>query len=320
MMSPSTTTPARAKKGTPLWPLVLVFLVGLAVLCYPLVSSWLNARAQSYVVNEFEAELAKLSHEELERQVILAQNYNAHLSDRTSLIRDPFSETPLPSGGVAYAQVLSISDIMGRVIIPKIDVDLPIYHGSSDLVLQEGIGHIEGSSMPVGGYSTHAILTGHRGLPNSRLFRDLGELQIGDLFYLRSAAGTLAYQVDQILRVLPYEIESLVIIPAQDYVTLITCDPYMINSHRILVRGHRVAYQGELDEDSTAQASPTQASAPASGLPTPLPPPAGTRPETTLSVWEKYREYWLALAVLVLLMLLVAFGTRRKRKKVRDGR
>ena len=133
--------------------------------------------------------------------------------------------------------------MMGSVIIPEIDEELPIYHTTSEAVLQKGVGHFPSSSLPVGGDSTHAVLTGHRGLPSKKLFTDLDKIVEGDVFYIRILEETLAYQVDQILTVLPQETQALQIEEGKDYVTLVTCTPYAVNTHRLLIRGHRIPYE-----------------------------------------------------------------------------
>ena len=165
----------------------------------------------------------------------------------------------MPGSGYAlpdnYLEVLNTDGIMGRLTIPKIGVDLPIYHGSSEESLQKGVGHIESTSLPIGGEYRHAVLTGHRGLPNAELFTRLDELTVGDTFYIHVLDRTLAYQVDQITTVEPDEMETLRAVPGEDYVTLVTCTPYGVNTHRLLVRGTRVPYTP--GEEGTADAAPT---------------------------------------------------------------
>ena len=167
---------------------------------------------------------------------------NERLAASAGAVEDPFSTTAETSP--EYEELLRIEDngMMGYIRIPKIDVELPIYHGTSEPVLQVGAGHISTTSLPVGGASTHAVLTGHRGLPSKRLFTDLDQIVEGDIFYLKVLNETLAYKVDQILTVLPHETEALQIAEGEDYVTLVTCTPYGVNTHRLLIRGHRIPY------------------------------------------------------------------------------
>ena len=182
-----------------------------------------------------------------------AEEYNENLAGDP--VHDPF----VPGSGYAlpdnYLDVLNIDGVMGRITIPKIGVDLPIYHGTDAETLEKGVGHIESTSLPIGGEYRHAVLTGHRGLPSSELFTRLDELEPGDQFYLHVLDATLAYQVDQILTVEPQELETLVAEPGQDYVTLVTCTPYGINTHRMLVRGTRVPYVPEAEQSTQAAAA-----------------------------------------------------------------
>ena len=171
-----------------------------------------------------------------------AQEYNQSLVNTTKLY-DPFSTTGKPSK--EYMNLLNVSKdgMMAYLQIPKIDVKLPIYHSTNNGVLQKGVGHMEGSSLPIGGTSTHAVLSGHRGLPNSKLFTDLDKMKVGDIFYISVLGDTLAYEVDQIKTVLPSQTDDIEIVDGEDYVTLVTCTPYSVNTHRLLVRGKRTDYK-----------------------------------------------------------------------------
>lgn len=144
--------------------------------------------------------------------------------------------------------MLEVNEMLGHVEIPRIGQDLPIYAGTTDEVLEKGLGHLEGTSLPIGGTSTHAVVTGHRGLPNAKLFRNLDQLVEGDVFYIHNIEGTLAYQVDKIQVVDPSDFDPVLVEEGKDYATLLTCTPYMINSHRLLVRGHRIPYQAAVDD------------------------------------------------------------------------
>ena len=222
---------------------LLVLVVAFAVLLYPTVSSYVNEKNGSKVVSNYDAESVRLSNAEKEKMLEDARAYNKEMLSNIDLI-DPFSQGE-KSLDARYESLLNIdgSGMMGYIRIPKIKVEIPIYHGTSESVLQAGVGHFWGTSLPVGGESTHTVLTGHRGLPTKTLFTNMDKLVEGDVFYIKVLDKTLAYQVDQILTVLPEETEALSIVPGQDYATLVTCTPYAINTHRLLVRGHRIPYE-----------------------------------------------------------------------------
>lgn len=222
---------------------LLVLVVAFAVLLYPTVSSYVNEKNGSKVVSNYDAESVRLSNAEKEKMLEDARAYNKEMLSNIDLI-DPFSqgETSIDE---RYESLLNIdgSGMMGYIRIPKIKVEIPIYHGTSESVLQAGVGHFWGTSLPVGGESTHTVLTGHRGLPTKTLFTNMDKLVEGDVFYIKVLDETLAYKVDQIRTVLPEETEALSIVPGKDYATLVTCTPYAINTHRLLVRGHRIPYE-----------------------------------------------------------------------------
>ena len=222
---------------------LLVLVVAFAVLLYPTVSSYVNEKNGSKVVSNYDAESVRLSNAEKEKMLEDARAYNKEMLSNIDLI-DPFSqgETNIDE---RYENLLNMdgSGMMGYIRIPKIKVEIPIYHGTSESVLQAGVGHFWGTSLPVGGESTHTVLTGHRGLPTKTLFTNMDKLVEGDVFYIKVLDETLAYKVDQILTVLPEETEALSIVPGKDYATLVTCTPYAINTHRLLVRGHRILYE-----------------------------------------------------------------------------
>ena len=220
--------------------LILVLLIGLAILLYPTVSDYWNSFHQSRAIANYAEAVAAMDEADYEKLWNAAVAYNEKVAERNALI--------LPEEDVEeYNQLLNISDdgIMGYVDIPSINCSLPIYHGTSESVLQVAVGHLEVTSLPVGGPSTHCALSGHRGLPSAKLFSNLDALAEGDIFMLQILNETLTYEVDQIRIVLPNEVDDLAITPGQDYCTLITCTPYGVNSHRLLVRGHRVANQPE---------------------------------------------------------------------------
>ena len=216
--------------------IIVVFLVGLSVLLYPYVSDFFNARSQSRAVASYHEAVAVMSRQDLAEMWEAARAYNE------ALVRKQDRFHPTDEEHEAYNGLLSVttSGIMGTLEIDAIGVRLPIYHGTSEGVLQVGIGHFEGTSLPIGGVGTHAVITGHRGLPSSTLLTNLDRLEIGDTFVLYVLDDSLWYEVDQIIVVEPDDMGALGIDPEMDYCTLITCTPYGINSHRMLVRGHRI--------------------------------------------------------------------------------
>lgn len=216
--------------------LILVFLVGLSLLLYPTISDYWNSLHQSRAITEYAGQVASLDNSTYEALWAEAQAYNETLVGKPN--RFNLTEEELE----AYENYLNISgtSVIGYIEIEKIGCYLPIYHGTDESVLQVGVGHLEGSSLPVGGESTHTVISGHRGLPSSKMFTDLNQLEVGDTFVLYVLDETLTYEVDQIRIVEPQEIGELEIAEGEDYCTLVTCTPYGINTHRLLVRGHRI--------------------------------------------------------------------------------
>lgn len=221
--------------------LVLVFLAGLSLLLYPSVSNYWNSMHASQAVAEYNTKVKELSAEDYDQILENARAYNQSLLNRS----DSFSLTEELEK--EYEKQLDVGDdgIMGYVEIPNINVSLPIYHGTDDSVLQIAVGHLEWSSLPVGGESTHCVLSGHRGLPSAKLFTNLDKLTEGDIFVIRVLDEVLSYEVDRIRIVEPDELDSLQIEEGKDLCTLVTCTPYGINTHRLLVRGHRVANESD---------------------------------------------------------------------------
>ncbi|MGJ3509917.1 class C sortase [Enemella sp. A6] len=238
--------PSRRKR----WPFFLIFIVGLAILAYPLLTRIFYDTGAAQSTQEFEDARAALSPEEVERRLALARGYNEALE--TGNLSDPYTEEQ-KEGVAEYARMLELHERLGHVSVPKLALDLPMYAGTSESVLQKGVGHLEGTSLPVGGNSTHTVLTAHRGLPSARLFSELDRLDIGDKFYIHNVGGVMAYQIDQIKVVEPENFNDLLVEPGHDYATLLTCTPYMINSHRLLVRGHRVEYVAAVEERNIAE-------------------------------------------------------------------
>lgn len=205
---------------------VLLMILGLGLLLYPHISDYVNRRNSSYILEEMTRKIADVDAEEAEHQRTLAQQYNSGLLQGEE--------------GENYSSILDFGGgVMGAVQIPQIHVNLPIYHGVSEEVLSKGVGHMPNSAFPIGGEGNHAVLTGHTGLPSAKLLTDLTELQEGDLFHVRILEETLTYRVDQIKVVLPDDGTALAAEPGKDYCTLLTCTPYGVNSHRLLVRGER---------------------------------------------------------------------------------
>lgn len=216
--------------------LVLLFVIGLSLLLYPALSDYWNSLHQSAAISDYADNVADLSKENYDELWTAAKSYNASLVPRFNafLLTDEQKEQ--------YDSLLNVSGlgIMGYIEIPEINCSLPIYHGTDESVLQIAVGHISWSSLPTGGESTHCVLSGHRGLPSAKLFTNLDKLTEGSTFMLRVLDEVLTYEVDQILTVLPDEVDTLQIVEGEDLCTLVTCTPYGINSHRLLVRGHRI--------------------------------------------------------------------------------
>lgn len=216
--------------------LILVFLAGLSLLLYPSISDYWNSFHQTQAIASYEEIVAKLDDVTYERYMEDARRYNQ------KLVTKPNRFNPTEKDLEEYNELLNATGngIMGYVEIPNIKCELPIYHGVDETVLQIAIGHFVGTSLPVGGESTHCVISGHRGLPSAKLFTDLDKIVEGDHFMLQIMGETFTYQVDQILIVKPDELDALEIEEGKDYCTLVTCTPYGVNSHRLLVRGHRV--------------------------------------------------------------------------------
>lgn len=222
---------------------IIGLLVAFSVLLYPTISNYLYEKNSSRVISLYDEEIVRRDQAQIDEIMEAAREYNRELLKNLELV-DPFS-TEKQEVDQRYENTLRLNDagMMGHIKIPKINVELPIYHGTEEKVLQTGIGHFQGTSFPVGGESTHAVLTGHRGLPSKMLFTDLDKMELGDVFYINALGKTMAYEVDQILTVLPEDTKELSIISGKDYATLVTCTPYAVNTHRLLVRGHAIPYE-----------------------------------------------------------------------------
>lgn len=239
----------------------LMFLLGFAILIYPTISNQWNTYWQNQLISSYEELIGKMAEEDFTKEWEKANAFNDTII-HNNIFGDVFGENGDDIKNTEYWQILNVGNdgVMGYVSIPKINVKLSIYHGTADDVLQTGIGHLNGTKLPIGGESTHSVLAAHRGLPSARLFTDIDQLERGDMFYVHVLDETLAYQVDQILDMVDKDDsetlqKALQIEEGQDYVTLFTCTPYGVNSHRLLVRGTRVPYNGEEEIESTAAES-----------------------------------------------------------------
>ena len=239
----------------------LMFLLGFAILIYPTVSNQWNTYRQNQLISSYEELIGKMAEEDFTKEWEKANAFNDTII-HNNIFGDVFGENGDDIKNTEYWQILNVGNdgVMGYVSIPKINVKLSIYHGTADDVLQTGIGHLNGTKLPIGGESTHSVLAAHRGLPSARLFTDIDQLERGDMFYIHVLDETLAYQVDQILDMVDKDDnetlkKALPIEEGPDYVTLFTCTPYGVNSHRLLVRGTRVPYNGEEEIESTAAES-----------------------------------------------------------------
>lgn len=244
----------------------LLFLTGFAILTYPTISDQWNTFRQSQLISDYQEVVSQMEEEDFEEVWAAARGYNQTF-EQNSILSDAFGiDEAEHIEDTEYWKVLNVAGDggMGYLTIPKINIRLAIYHGTSEEVLQTGVGHLNGTRLPVGGESNHTVLSAHRGLPSAKLFTDIDQLEPGDLFYLHILNEDLAYEVDRILPMVDkddYDAleEALKIEEGKDQVTLFTCTPYGVNSHRLLVRGHRVPYNGELDTAPTPAESMVQA-------------------------------------------------------------
>ncbi len=265
--------------------LVIVLLIGLSVLLYPTVSNWWNSRVQSRSVALYKETVSEMSDEEYASVLAAANDYNARLTSLGSAVALAY-----PSRVGGYDKVLDVdgTGMMGYVTIEKINIELPIYHGTGSVVLSKGAGHLEGTSLPVGGESTHSVISAHRGLPSAKLFTNLNKLEEGDIFSITVLNETLYYEVDKISIVLPNEVRDIYIEDGKDYCTLMTCTPYGINTHRLLVRGVRT-------DDPNAQNMIVDANA--------------------SKINSLLVALFIAIPLLIILFIYVFISTRRKKKK-----
>ncbi|MFV0529670.1 MAG: class C sortase [Lachnospiraceae bacterium] len=270
-----------------------VFFIGLCVLFFPVFSNWYNNRVNYSQIESYENELDTLTKEEREEKLAAARAYNDEMASGTS-IKDPFSDSDKSLAGIEKLGYQTGS-IIGYIEIPKINVKLSILVGTTEDVLKNGAGYMLESSFPVGGEGTHTVITGHRGLPTAEMFRYLNELNKGDRFFINTYGETFAYEVDQIKVVKPFEMDDLAIVPGQDYATLITCEPYGVNSHRMLVRGHRTEYS---QEDKIIEAQKNSE-------------------DQFMEFLIRYKEYLIAIAIIALVSLLIIVKEIRRARKWR---
>ncbi len=276
----------------------LMFLIGFGILVYPTVADQWNTYRQSRLISSYERTISDMEPEDFTAEWEKAQAFNDTLT-QNSIYGDVFGEEDQELEDTDYWQVLNVGGdgVMGYLSIPKINIKLSIYHGTSDEVLQTGVGHLNGTKLPIGGESTHSVLAAHRGLPSARLFTDIDQLEKGDMFYIHVLDETLAYQVDQILDMVDKDDhetleKALQIEEGKDQVTLFTCTPYGVNSHRLLVRGTRVPYTGEEEAAST---------------------PVDTMLEAVQNYYMLYLILGLAITLLIILLMRFLMGSGRKK-------
>ena len=292
--------PVKKKKGK-LAPVLfgLLFLIGFGILAYPTISNQWNTYRQSQLISSYNNKVEEMTPEDFSEEWQKAKAFNSNIQ-QNNLYGDVFGEDDGELKDTDYWKVLNVAEdgVMGYLSIPKINIKLSIYHGTADDVLQTGVGHLNGTKLPIGGESTHSVLAAHRGLPSAKLFTDIDQLEAGDKFYIHVLDEVLAYQVDQILPMVDKDDhetlqKALQIEEGKDQVTLFTCTPYGVNSHRLLVRGTRVPYNGE--EDASAQ----------------------TVTDTMLHTIQNYYMLYLILgiAITILIILIMKLVSGRKQRK-----
>jgi len=287
----------------------LIFLIGFGILIYPTVSNQWNTYRQSHLISSYEEVVSEMEEEDFSAEWARARAFNDTLEEN-DLYGDAFGAAETDLTDTEYWKVLNVGNdgIMGYLSIPKINIKLAIYHGTEESVLQTGVGHLNGSKLPISGASTHSVLAAHRGLPSAKLFTDIDQLRRGDMFYIHILNETFAYQVDQIQDMVDKDdvmalTEALSIEEGQDYVTLFTCTPYGVNSHRLLVRGTRVPYEGEEHVEATV-------------------------PEAMVQSVKDYYMFYLIMGLAVTLLVIVimkyimdrkAKSKKKRRKKKKSG-
>ena len=265
--------------------IALMIIVGLSVMFYPVVSDMWNTYRNSLLISSHKKDVNDLSKKQTEQIWNEAVNYNKN--HKENFIKEDVFTNLKKHTKSKYDSYLNISKngVMGTIVIPKINVEIPIYHGTGEKELQTGVGHMEGTSLPVGGTSSHCVLSAHRGLPSAKLFTDLDKMKKGDLFFLHILDKTLAYKVEDIFTVKPDETDKLSLIKGKDYVTLLTCTPYGVNTHRLLVRGVRTAYKQNQEQN--------------------------------VSILKDYRV-WILIGTIVALIIVNVFMVIKNKKKKRS--
>lgn len=290
---PASHVAPKSRRGRPWIPLLFV-LAGVVLLLYPVIATEYNNIKQHEIAEKYDKQVAQAEPEDLKAELRRARQYNATLEGVPIL--DPWltrvSNDPRSAAYRTYLDVLSSFDAIARLRVPSARIDLPVYHGTRDDVLTRGAGHLYGTSLPVGGGGTHAVLTSHRGIATATLFDRLPSVELGDVMYVEVLGKTLAYEVDQIKTVLPNQIDDLRTVVGRDYLTLMTCTPYAINTHRLLVRGHRVPY-----DPAVEGAQPDNS------------------PDFVLEPWM----YWMIAGAAVGLIAITVIVVREVRQRRRHG-
>ena len=279
----------RVKRRLPLLFIFIVLLVGVGLFMYPKVSNWISVYTAKTEISSYDKAVKKLDNTDKEKLKKQAQEYNAALAENNHDKLEKFN----------YDEILSISNAMAYVDIPKINVYIPIFHGTEDEELQQGVGHMKGTSFPIGGKSTHSVIAGHTGLPTAEIFTDIDQLVNGDVFYIHVLDEILAYKVDQIKVVLPEETDDTQIVQGEDYVTLLTCTPYGINDHRLLVRGTRIPYNKQ--NEDIVQNKPVESNTSENELP------------LDTIIW--FAAVALTLLIVTIIFLILFLPVRKKRGK-----
>ncbi|MDD6644575.1 MAG: class C sortase [Oscillospiraceae bacterium] len=286
------------KKKIGLIFVILLFVVGIGIMSYPMISAMINNHALAQESRVYYNTVKNMDNKRYRELLSQAKSYNESLTDNV-IITDPFDEEAYRKIGANYEKTLDVDGkgLIGYVEIPKISVNLPIYHGTSEKILQKGAGHLQNTSLPIGGKSTHSVISAHTGMPTATMFDYLTEMKKGDAFYIRVIGKTLKYQVDQIKVVLPEKTQDLHIVKGEDHITLLTCTPYGLNTHRLLVRGVRVPMDKSDDEQTVQQA---------------------TFRDGYMYLFGYRIPYWVVTIVIVGFVILVAtivFAVVRKNKK-----
>lgn len=291
--------------------LSVVFLIGgILLLFYPAMNNVIFMAQQNKVIEDYNAQVEQLDEDSIEKIREEAQEYNSNLSDNALNIETSQPDPDAVNGNMSYRELLSMNnEQMGYIVIPKIKLNQPIFHSTTDEILEIGIGHLENSSLPVGGKSTHCVLTGHSAIPGMMLFTDLEDMVLGDKFYIKILDEVLAYEIDQIKVIEPTDTSDLQIVENEDYVTLLTCTPYGVNTHRLIVRGTRVEYNGEIDETEPVSADANADSTSDENI---------TKQDDSKFSF-KFKLYYVIIpsiiAVILIILFVIAYKNRRKIKE-----